>query len=220
MTLAATPKTPRSEFERDAMQHLDALYSTGLRLTRSPSDAEDLVQETLLKAFRFYDRFEPGTNMKAWLIRIETNTFINRYRRKVRERDVFDGPAAQPVGAGVMSRAAMRGLTDPIGDADRRLLAGEIQAALDQLPEDFRVMVVLADVEELSYKEIAEAVGCPVGTVMSRLHRARKAMQTQLIAQAIEMGIIEDTLESTEETEEKATPVSLEEYRRAKGTGE
>src|SRR5690606_34065655 len=107
----------RVAFEREALPHLDTLYSTALRLTRSPSDAEDLVQDTLLKAYRFYDKFEAGTNFKAWLLKIETNTFINRYRRRTRERNVFEGAAAEPVGEGLMSRSAMRRLTRPVDDA-------------------------------------------------------------------------------------------------------
>lgn len=198
----------REEFEREAIKHLDALYGAALRLTRSPSDAEDLVQDAFVKAYRFYDRFEPGTNMKAWLFRILTNTFINKYRRKTRERKVLEGREAEPVGDGVMSRAAMRTLTDPVSEAQRRLITAEIQEALDALPEDYRTMIVLADVEELSYKEIAEIVGCPIGTVMSRLHRARKKMQKRLVAQAVQLGIIEEP-DGTE-------PISLEAYRRSR----
>ncbi|MFO0695643.1 MAG: sigma-70 family RNA polymerase sigma factor [Polyangiales bacterium] len=204
-------KKRRAEFEREALPHLDALYGAALRLTRSPSDAEDLVQDTILKAYRFYDRFEVGTNLKAWLLKILTNTFINRYRRGVRERGVFEGGSAEPVGDGVMSRSAMRGLLDPVEDAQRGLLLAEIQAALDELPEDYRLMILLADVEELSYKEIADVVGCPIGTVMSRLHRARKQMQTRLVAQAEALGIV------SEEPFAAATePVSLDAFRRRK----
>ncbi|MAQ15339.1 MAG: RNA polymerase subunit sigma [Sandaracinus sp.] len=204
------PTDPRrADFEREAMAHLDALYGTAIRLTRTPSDAEDLVQDTLLRAYRFWDRFEAGTNLKAWLLRILTNTFINRYRRTVRERKVFDGAMATPVGEGVMSRSAMRGLTKPIEDAQRRILATEIQRAIDELPEDHRMMILLADVEELSYKEIAEIVGCPVGTVMSRLHRARKGLQKKLIRQAIQMGIVDEAEEPA-----AAEPVDLAAYRK------
>lgn len=203
----------RAAFEREALPHLDTLYSTALRLTRSPSDAEDLVQDTLLKAYRFYDKFEAGTNFKAWLLKIETNTFINRYRRRTRERNVFEGAAAEPVGEGLMSRSAMRRLTHPVDDAQRRLLAREIQDALDELPHEHRVMVVLADIEELSYKEIADIVGCPIGTVMSRLHRARKSLQQRLIDQAIAMGIVEEPAAAPEVPVDTAAPVSLESYR-------
>ena len=201
----------RRLFEADAGPYLDALYATALRLTRSQVDAEDLVQDTLVRAYRFYDRFEAGTNFKAWLLRIQMNTFVNRYRRNARERRVFDGPMATPVGEGVMSRASMRGLTDPVGDAQRKLIGREIARAFDELSEDARAMVLLADVEELSYKEIAETVGCPIGTVMSRLHRARKQLQLSLQAQAVQLGIIDE-----DDGGEPAEPVSLEAFRTRK----
>lgn len=200
----------RRLFEADARPHLDTLYSNALRLTRSPTDAEDLVQDTLVRAYRFYERFEAGTNFKAWLLRIQMNAFVNRYRRSVRERQVFDGAMAMPVGEGVMSRASMRGLTDPDGDAQRKLIAREITLAFDQLSEDARAMVLLADVEELSYKEISEIVGCPIGTVMSRLHRARKQLQLLLRSQAVDLGIIVDDGQEPEE------PLSLAEFRTRK----
>ncbi len=200
----------RRLFEAEARTHLDALYSTALRLTRSPVDAEDLVQDTLVRAYRFYDRFEAGTNFKAWLLRIQMNTFVNRYRRATRERQVFEGPMATPVGEGVMSRATMRALTDPVGDAQRQLVAREINRAFDQLSEDARAMVLLADVEELSYKEIAEVMACPIGTVMSRLHRARKQLQVALQQHAVQLGIVDAEDDEVEE------PVSLEAFRSRK----
>lgn len=200
----------RRLFEAEARPHLDALYSTALRLTRSPVDAEDLVQDTLVRAYRFYDRFEAGTNFKAWLLRIQMNTFVNRYRRATRERQVFDGPMAEPVGEGVMSRATMRALTDPVGDAQRQLVAREINRAFEQLSEDARAMVLLADVEELSYKEIAEVMGCPIGTVMSRLHRARKQLQVALHQHAVQLGIVNADDEDVDE------PVSLDAFRSRK----
>lgn len=211
--MPARPKKIAAErrlFETEARPHLDMLYSTALRLTRSPVDAEDLVQDTLVRAYRFYDRFEAGTNFKAWLLRIQMNTFVNRYRRATRERQVFDGPMATPVGEGVMSRATMRGLTDPVGDAHRQIIAREINRAFEQLSEDARAMVLLADVEELSYKEIAEVMGCPIGTVMSRLHRARKQLKASLQLHAIQLGIIDADEEDTED------PVSLEAFRTRK----
>ena len=204
------PDPLREEFEREALKHLDSLYATALRLTRSPSDAEDLVQDTFLKAYRFSDHFEAGTNLKAWLFKILTNTFINKYRRTTRERRVLDGDEAEPVGDGVMSRAAMRALTDPVGDAMRPLVVKEIQSALDELSDEHRLMIVLADVEELSYKEIADIVGCPIGTVMSRLHRARKQMQHKLVDTAMHMGIID------ERPEPSADPISLDAYRKSR----
>ena len=200
----------RELFEVEARPQLDVLYSMALRLTRSPVDAEDLVQDTLMRAYRFYDRFEAGTNFKAWLLRIQMNTFVNRYRRASRERQVFDGPMAVPVGEGVMSRASMRGLTDPVGDAQRRLIAREINRAFEELSDDARAMVLLADVEELSYKEIADIVGCPIGTVMSRLHRARKQLQGSLQNHAVQLGIIE---EGDDEVED---PIPLEAFRSRK----
>ncbi len=210
MTTSNTPTldSARDDFARDALQYLDALYGTALRLTRSEADAQDLVQDAFLKAYRFYDHFEPGTNLRAWMLRILTNTFINKYRRRVRERRVLDGDEAEPVGDGVMSRAAMRALTDPVNDALRPLISREIQRALDDLSDEHRLMIVLADVEELSYKEIADIVGCPVGTVMSRLHRARKQMQHRLLHTAIDMGIVQAPTSSE--------PISLEAYRRVR----
>lgn len=201
----------RTEFEREAMPHLDALYATALRLTRRPEDAEDLVQDAMLKAFRFYDRFEVGTNLKAWLLKILTNTFINRYRRGQLERGALEGASAIPIGDGVMSREAMRGLLDPVDDAQRKLLSAEIQAALDTLSEEHRIIVLLADVEELSYKEIADIVGVPIGTVMSRLHRARKTLQVRLVAQAEAMGIVR-----VDERTREAQAIDLDAYRRAR----
>jgi len=200
----------QDEFAELALPYLDSLYGAALRLTRSPADADDLVQDAFLKAYRFYDRFEPGTNLRAWLLRILTNTFINKYRRNTRERKVLDGDDAEPVGDGVMSRAAMRALTEPEDAAMRSLVSQEIQKALDELSEEHRLMIVLADIEELSYKEIADIVGCPIGTVMSRLHRARKHMQGRLVEQAIEMGIVDPSKDANGET------VSLDAYRRAR----
>ena len=205
-----TIPTERRLFETEARPHLDTLYSTALRLTRSPVDAEDLVQDTLVRAYRFYDRFEAGTNFRAWLLRIQMNTFVNRYRRTTRERQVFDGPMATPVGEGVMSRATMRALTDPVGDAQRQIIGREINRAFEALSEDARAMVLLADVEELSYKEIAEVMGCPIGTVMSRLHRARKQLQESLHQHAVELGIIDADDSETEDA------VSLEAFRSRK----
>jgi RNA polymerase sigma-70 factor (ECF subfamily) len=185
---------PEADFEQGALAHLDALYGAALRLTRNEAEAQDLVQDTLVRAYRFQHHFEPGTNLKAWLLRILTNTFINHYRRASRERRVLDQEESAPIGDGVMSRAAMRGLTHSVDVAQEGLLRAEILAALDSLPEDYRVIIVLADIEELAYKEIAEALSVPIGTVMSRLHRARKLLQKQLLDQAIQMGIVSDAV--------------------------
>jgi len=203
----------RDQFSTEALTHLDSMFGAAMRLTRSEADAQDLVQDAFLKAYRFYDRYEPGTNMRAWLLRVLTNTFINKYRRSSRERRVFDGDDAEPVGEGVMSRAAMRALHEPDGEAMRSLVSQEIQAALDELSEEHRLMIVLADVEELSYKEIADIVGCPIGTVMSRLHRARKQLQTRLLDHAIELGIAP---EASRAERRESSPVDLDAYRRAR----
>ncbi len=202
----------RKSFEAEVKPHLDTVYAAALRLTRSPSDAEDLVQDSLVRAYRFYDRFEAGTNFKAWLLRIQMNTFVNRYRRQQRERNVFDGPMATPVGESSVSRSSMRALTDPVGEAQRSLIGKEITRAFDALPEESRAMVLLADVEELSYREIADVVGCPIGTVMSRLHRARKQLQISLQAQAEQLGIIDP--QADEQADEE--PLSLDAFRSRK----
>ncbi len=205
----------RRAFEQEMLPHLDAMYSVALRLTRSPSDAEDLVQDALLRAYRFFDRYEPGTNAKAWLLRILTNTFINRHRRRTREREILEEGEGQPAGQRTVGTDLLRRLTDPAGEAERRVLAAEIRVAVESLPEQQRLMVLLADVEGLSYKEIAEVVGCPIGTVMSRLHRARKRLQGVLAEQAIAMGIVE----APEPSDASEAPVSLEAWRRRRAAG-
>lgn len=200
------PPREQDELVKSSLQHLDALYATALRLTRSPADAEDLVQDTFVKVQRFHEHFEPGTNLKAWLFKILTNTFINKYRRQTRERNVFDGIDQEPIGEGVMSADSLRGLTEPDATALRPIVAREIQAALDALPDEYRAIILLADVEELSYKEIAEVLGCPIGTVMSRLHRARKLVQKQLVEHARALGLV-----AAGHAEE---PVDIDVYRR------
>ncbi|MBN1655822.1 MAG: sigma-70 family RNA polymerase sigma factor [Deltaproteobacteria bacterium] len=199
----------REEFEANAFCHLDALYSHALHLTRSRADAEDLVQDTFLKAFKSFDQFERGTNFRAWLFRIQFNTFVNRYRRATREHAVNESLSREPVGDSVFSRAVMQALVDPDSEALRPVIAREIENALDTLPEDYRVIILLADVEELSYKEIAQVLGCPIGTVMSRLHRARRMLQKQLIEYAEQLGILNHRT-----NEEMENTVSLEAYRR------
>lgn len=198
-------------FEAEATQYLDNLYANALRLTHNPADAEDLVQETFLKAYRFRARFEQGSNLRAWLFRIQYNAFVNRYRRRTKRREIYDELAQGPVAETAVSHSAVAALSDPDGNALRPMLAEEIEAALNSLPEDQRTVVMLADVEEFSYREIAEIVGCPIGTVMSRLHRARGALKERLASQAEAMGIISDSEASAD-----AEPVSLAAYRRAR----
>jgi RNA polymerase sigma-70 factor (ECF subfamily) len=207
-------KNVNGAFEEAALSHLDALFGAALRLTRNESEAQDLVQDALVRAYRFQHHFEPGTNLKAWLLRILTNTFINHYRRSARERRVLDHEEGAPIGDGVMSRAAMRSLTDSTSVAQEGLLRQEILTAIDNLPEDYRMMVVLADIEELAYKEIADTLSVPIGTVMSRLHRARKLLQKSLIEQAIQMGIVSPS--SLDEAANEAAPVDLNAFRQKK----
>jgi RNA polymerase sigma-70 factor, ECF subfamily len=197
----------RAAFEADALVHLDALYGVAVRMTRDPALAEDLVQDTVIKALRAWGQYQPGTNLKAWLLRILTNTFINRYRRDGLERDTLEGPSADPLSDRWIGAASLRGMRDPERDALAPLVEAEVQRALESLPESFRIVLLLSDVEGLAYKEIATVLGCPIGTVMSRLHRARSLMQQQLRAHAVALGIIED--------DEPASPAATRELQHA-----
>ena len=176
-------------FADEALTHLDAMYGVACKLTRNPTEAEDLVQDAFVKAMRARQQFHAGTNLKAWLFRILTNTFINKYRRGGLERSVLDGPEADPLADGWVSANTMRQLRDPETLALMPLVEDEIRRALDALPAEFRLAVVLCDVEEFSYEEIAQIMGCPIGTVMSRLHRGRKFMQKRLYDLARDRGI-------------------------------
>lgn len=181
-----TPAERAAQFEATALEYLDPLYSAALRMTRNPQDAEDLVQETFLKAFAAFHQYEAGTNLKAWLYRILTNTYINKYRKKQREPfmsstdDLSDWEvnSAPDLTAASAEFSALNQLTDT-----------EVSDALAQLPEDRRMAVYFADVEGLSYAEIAEIMDCPVGTVMSRLHRGRAQLRTLLADYARRRGI-------------------------------
>jgi RNA polymerase sigma-70 factor (ECF subfamily) len=179
----------RARFEEEALQHLDALYRTALRMTRNPSDAEDLVQDALVRAYRFYDRFEPGTNFRAWLFKILTNTYINSYRRKQgRPPESSLEDTEDFFLYNQLSHDTGERVTDVEDTVLDHLGADAIQRAIDQLPPRFRTAVQLADVEGLSYAEIAEATGVAKGTVMSRLFRGRRLLQRALWEQAKAAG--------------------------------
>jgi RNA polymerase sigma-70 factor (ECF subfamily) len=179
---AGTGTTGRREFERLLTPLLDSLYGAALRMTRDPSDAEDLVQDTVVKAYRFFDRFQPGTNFRAWLLRVLTNLYINQYRKAERqgERVDLDDEEDVWIWAKVWEQAGNNTAYDPEKHVMARLGQETICAAIDALPAKFRVVVTLSDVEELTYEEIAQALEIPVGTVKSRLYRGRKQCQKLL----------------------------------------
>ncbi|MCG8419985.1 MAG: sigma-70 family RNA polymerase sigma factor [Proteobacteria bacterium] len=214
----------RSEFERTALPHLDALYGAAYRLTRNPRDAEDLVQDAVLRAYRFWDTFQKDSNCKAWLFRILTNTFINSYQKKKRSREVINRAAAeQEATDGVLVQERATSLRDPEKLLIDRTLSDDVARALEALPSDFRVAVVLCDVQGFSYKEIADIMECPVGTVMSRLHRGRRLLKKELHDFAVAEGIIKSANGAARRAEsgaacadetESAVTINLAEYRK------
>ncbi|MFT3836609.1 MAG: sigma-70 family RNA polymerase sigma factor [Myxococcaceae bacterium] len=194
----------KAEFEALAAPCFDGLYASALRLTRNERDAEDLVQDAVMRAFRFFDKFERGTNFRAWLFKILTNTFINKYRRSVKERNLSDDHERESVAANFFSHDATDQAANPEDFLLERVMSEDVLKAIDILPIDFRMVVILADLQEFSYKEIAEILDVPVGTVMSRLFRGRRQLQKALAEKRYSSD---------------STTIDLEQYRLRKNLG-
>ena len=176
----------QEDFEEEIIPHLDALYNFGLRLTSDPNDAEDLVQDTIVKAYRFFDSYEKGTNAKAWLFRILKNSYINNYRKQSKQPNQVDYDEVATFYETI--RAERTDTSDLEDRMFRDLIDDDISNALEELPEDFRTVVLLCDVEGFTYEEIANMLDVPIGTIRSRLHRGRNLLKAQLMEYAQERG--------------------------------
>ena len=185
------------DFEAAAMPFVDALYNTAYRMTRNPEDAEDLVQETYLKAYRYYDKFEEGTNFKAWLFKIMKNTFINNYRKRQQSPAFSDFADIEESFESQVNEDTVRQIKNPEEELLENVLDQDVQLALDRLPPDYRMVVVLADLEGFSYKEIADILEVPVGTVMSRLYRGRRLLEAAMLEFARDHGYLREGVEPT-----------------------
>lgn len=185
-TLMNSTQSKQSLFEQEALPHMNALYSFAVRLCRDRDDASDLLQETFLKGYRFFDKFESGTNCKAWLFRILKNTYINQYRKDKKEPDTIEYDTIEEFYDLIRSESSES--TDLQKRIFDNLLDDEISIALDSLPESFRTAIILCDLEGMTYEEISEILECPIGTVRSRLHRARNILASKLIKYAKNRG--------------------------------
>ncbi len=183
------------DFEAAAMPFVDALYNTAYRMTRNPEDAEDLVQETYLKAYRYYDKFEEGTNFKAWLFKIMKNTFINNYRKRQQSPAFSDFADIEESFESQVNEDTVRQIKNPEEELLENVLDQDVQLALDRLPPDYRMVVILADLEGFSYKEIADILEVPVGTVMSRLYRGRRLLEAAMLEFARDHGYLREGVE-------------------------
>ena len=191
--------------------HLDALYGAALRMTRDPADAEDLVQETCMKAFRSFHTYRRGTNAKAWAFRILTNSYINRWRKSSRRAQHISSLDLHEAEERILSPPEMRAWADPEVAFFARDVSPVVAEAVDSLSDDFRTVLVLADLQDFTYQEIADLMGTPIGTVMSRLYRARRALQAKLYDHAVEQGYVPRL------TAGDGVTLSLQEYRKRKG---
>lgn len=185
-------KSLKAEFEQAALLHLSALYTAAFYFTRNEAEAEDLVQETCLRAFRFFHKFQPGTNCRAWLLSILRNVFINRYRQKRREPEMIDWEKIDQVYESIVVQHVDAEKSSPEQLLFSQLMDHEVQEALKALPEEFRTAIILVDIEELSYEEAAKVMECPVGTVRSRVSRGRRMLQVALKDYALRRGVIKE----------------------------
>jgi len=205
------------EFQKALTEHLDTVYSAALRYTRNEVEAEDLVQDTYIKALRFRHRFEWGTNLRAWLLKILTNTFLNKYRKQQTGRKFYDLCEGDPVYDSFFDRLTGNYQNNPEEHMFNRFFMERLETALDRIPDDFRIVVVLSDVEELSYREISEILGCPIGTVMSRLHRARQLLKRELVDFAAEEGLL-PTAEEQNTPEMAGNMIKLSDVKKGRGS--
>jgi len=185
-------KTLKDEFERVALAHLSGLYRAAFYLTKNEAEAEDLVQETYLRAFRFFNNFEPGTNCKVWLLTILRNLFINRYRQKTRAPETLDWEKVKHSDQSSLGQNEKSYTGNPESLVSSKDMVHKIGTVLKELPEEFRVAIILVDIGELTYEEAGEVMGCPIGTVRSRVSRGRRILQVALMSYAVESGVLRE----------------------------